>query len=97
MRIGHTLAYLLRCPRWDFGWAPHNGASLFLIYLHEIDVLCKIVNDRKVWKVVEITFEVGISFVRPILTAVEPWLLRCFRGELCVGRAKLSGLIPPWN
>ena len=44
-------------------------------YLHGIDISCKTVNGRKVWKVVEITFEVGISFVRPILAAVEPWLM----------------------
>ena len=64
-------------------------------YLHGIDVSCKTVYGRKMEKVVEITFEVGISFVRPILTAVEPWLMRRFRGS-CVLDA-LRGLIPPWN
>ena len=44
-------------------------------YLHGIDVSCKTVNCRKVWKVVEITFEVRIGFLGPILTAVEPWLI----------------------
>ena len=39
-------------------------------YLHGIDVSGKTVNDRKVWKVVKITFEVEISFLRPILTAL---------------------------
>ena len=51
-------------------WAPHNGASLLFIYLLGIDVSCKTVNGKKVWKAVEITLEVRISFVQPILTAV---------------------------
>ena len=62
-------------------------------YLHGIDVLCKTVKVRQMEKVVEITFEVGISFLLPILTAVEPWLMRSFRGS-CVLDA-LRGLIPP--
>ena len=52
-------------------------------YLHGIDVSGKTVNGRKVWKVVEITFEVGIRFIRPILTTVEPRLMQCCRGS-CV-------------
>ena len=44
-------------------------------YLHRIDVSGKTVNGRKVWKVVKITFEVGIRFIRPILTTVEPRLM----------------------
>jgi hypothetical protein len=32
-------------------------------YLHGIDVSGKTVNGRKMWKVVEITFEVGIRFI----------------------------------
>ena len=52
-------------------------------YLYGIDVLCKTVKIREMWKIVEITFEVGISFVQPILTAVEPWLMQRFRGS-CV-------------
>ena len=50
-----------------------------LIYLHGIDVSCKTVKGKKVRKVVEITFEFGIRVAQPILTAVEPLLIRYCR------------------